>query len=161
MAEEKNTKNTLSWLSFPSAIGFLTICATDNALCKLQWGKSPKPNNESHKILQPTQKQITAYLENKLKTFDLPIQFSGTAFQTHVYQALLEIPYGQHCTYSDLAGKLSSAPRAIGSACGKNPIPIIIPCHRVVGKNGTLTGYSGGAGNTTKRHLLDLEQKYI
>lgn len=78
-----------------------------------------------------------------------------------VWQALLSIPYGQTVTYQDIARDVDSHPRAVGTAVGKNPIPVVIPCHRVVGKNGQLTGFSGGKGLTTKKQLLDLEKMNV
>ena len=92
--------------------------------------------------------------------FDLPLRPSGTQFQVAVCNAMLRIRYGEVRTYGEIAEDISSAPRAVGGACGRNPIPILIPCHRVVGANGKLTGFSGGEGVSTKRTLLTLEQRH-
>ena len=88
----------------------------------------------------------------------LPLTPVGTAFQRSVWSAMRDIPFGEVQSYGDLAKRLRTAPRAVGSACGRNPLPILIPCHRVVGASGALTGYSGGDGLVTKKFLIDLER---
>lgn len=102
--------------------------------------------------------QLTAYFEGRLKTFDLPLGLEGTPFQVEVWKALRLIPYGQTRTYADQARFIGrpAAVRAVGAANGRNPIPIIVPCHRVIGSNGTLVGFGGGL--EVKRALLALEQ---
>jgi methylated-DNA-[protein]-cysteine S-methyltransferase len=101
--------------------------------------------------------QITEYFEGRRQTFDLPLAFEGTAFQKMVWQALQNIPFGQTVSYFELACRIGrpSASRAVGSANARNPLPIILPCHRVVGKNGALTGYAGGL--RWKEKLLRME----
>ncbi|HEX7681652.1 MAG TPA: methylated-DNA--[protein]-cysteine S-methyltransferase, partial [Thermoanaerobaculia bacterium] len=103
--------------------------------------------------------QLRAYFAGDLQAFDLPLAPRGTEFQQSVWSALLEIPYGQTTTYSAIAEKISlpAAVRAVGAANGANPIPIIIPCHRVIGTNGSLTGFGGGLD--VKRKLLALEAR--
>jgi methylated-DNA-[protein]-cysteine S-methyltransferase len=113
--------------------------------------------NPRHAVLVQAREQIQEYLEGARTTFSLPLRFNGTAFQQRVWQQIALIPFGQTITYSELA-KRAGAPdavRAAGAATGKNPIGIIIPCHRVVGKDGSLTGFAGGLA--IKRQLLDLE----
>ena len=102
-------------------------------------------------------RQIAEYFAGKRTEFDLPLDPDGTPFQKDVWNALLEIPYGERRTYSDVARRIGrpDAVRAVGAANGANPIAVVIPCHRVVGRDGTLTGY--GAGLPVKRYLLDLE----
>lgn len=100
---------------------------------------------------------MSAYFDGKLEKFNLPLAPAGTEFQRGVWQAMTQIPYGQTQTYGDLAADSGSLARAVGGACGKNPIPIIIPCHRVMGGGGKLTGFSGGAGPESKVFLLKLE----
>ena len=102
--------------------------------------------------------QLEAYFAGERQHFDLPLAASGTPFQTSVWNALREIPYGRTCSYRDIAERIGTpkAVRAVGLANGRNPISIIVPCHRVIGSNGLLTGYGGGIDN--KRILLDLEQ---
>ena len=111
-------------------------------------------------LLQKTIKQLQEYFLGTRKEFDLPIKFNGTEFQIKVWQALQNIPYGEIINYGELAKRIDcpKGVRAIGGACGKNPIPIIVPCHRVVGKNGSLTGFSGGIDYKVK--LLALEKTY-
>ena len=98
------------------------------------------------------------YFSKKRKSFDIPIKLEGTEFQKRVWDALIQIPYGKTCTYKDIAEKIGNpkACRAVGGANNKNPIMIIVPCHRVIGKNGDLVGYAGGI--EVKQKLLDLEQ---
>ncbi|MBP6563622.1 MAG: methylated-DNA--[protein]-cysteine S-methyltransferase, partial [Neisseriaceae bacterium] len=102
--------------------------------------------------------QLHAYFTHRLSQFDLPLDLVGTPFQQQVWQALQAIPYGYTCAYADLSQYISrpKAQRAVGAANGKNPLSIIVPCHRVIGKNGQLTGYSGGL--STKAWLLQHEQ---
>lgn len=109
-----------------------------------------------NKTLLNARQQLLAYCKQPHAAFDLPLQLQGTAFQQRVWQALLKIPVGEVRTYGDLAQQLNSSPRAIGGACRANPLPIIVPCHRVVSRQG-LGGYSGetaGANMDIKRSLL-------
>jgi methylated-DNA-[protein]-cysteine S-methyltransferase len=113
--------------------------------------------DETFFLLRRAAEQLTAYFEGRRRRFSLPLAPVGTPFQRRVWEALREIPYGETISYSELA-KRTGRPRAIrasGAANGKNPISVVIPCHRVVGKDGSLTGYGGGL--ETKRALLDLE----
>lgn len=102
--------------------------------------------------------QLDEYFAGQRRVFDVDIELEGTAFQIDVWSALREIPYGEVRSYADMARQIGrpKAVRAVGAANGANPIPIIVPCHRVIGSNGTLTGFGGGLG--VKRHLLDLER---
>lgn len=102
--------------------------------------------------------QLTAYFAGDLKIFDLPLAPQGTAFRLSVWRAMLDIPYGQTRSYGDVARLLGSGPRAVGSACGANPLPIIVPCHRILASNG-LGGYSARGGLDVKRFLLNLEAR--
>ena len=145
----------MSYLSFPSPLGMLTAFEGDGRLVAIEWG-SPPPGAESTPLLAETKAQITAYFEGTLRKFDLPLAVSGTAFQQRVYAQMALIPYGQTLTYADIAERIGSASRPVGTACGRNPLPIIVPCHRVVGRNG-LGGYSGGDGIDSKKFLLSLE----
>ncbi|MCL2720861.1 MAG: methylated-DNA--[protein]-cysteine S-methyltransferase [Treponema sp.] len=109
-------------------------------------------------LIKETIKQLDEYFSGKRKTFDLPLNAQGTEFQKKVWQVLKAIPYGQTCSYEQIAIKTGNpkACRAVGLSNNKNPIVIIIPCHRVIGKNGKLTGYAGGL--ELKQKLLDLEK---
>lgn len=102
--------------------------------------------------------QLRAYFAGELTRFDLPLYFSGTAFQNAVWSALRDIPYGETISYTELAGRIGrpAASRAVGAANGANPLPIVIPCHRVIGADGSLTGFGGGV--ETKRYLLRHER---
>jgi methylated-DNA-[protein]-cysteine S-methyltransferase len=110
-------------------------------------------------ILEKTRRQLDEYLEGRRKAFDVPVLMTGTDFQKRVWKALMRIPYGATSTYGQIAKAIGNprAVRAVGGACGANPIAIIVPCHRVVGSNGGLVGYGGGL--PLKRRLLALEQK--
>lgn len=104
---------------------------------------------------QHLRSQLEEYFEGKRKDFDLPLDLHGTPFQLRVWSALREIPYGKTVNYGEIARGLGSSARAVGNANGKNPVPIIIPCHRVIGADGSLTGFGGGLEK--KRYLLQLE----
>jgi methylated-DNA-[protein]-cysteine S-methyltransferase len=111
-------------------------------------------------FLKPYKEELTDYLEGKTVEFSLPVDVKGTPFQEVVWAALREIPYGETYTYSDIAEKIGkpAAVRAVGSAIGANPVLITVPCHRVIGKNGAITGYRGGIA--MKQQLLELEETH-
>ena len=146
----------VTWLSFPSPVGTLTAFAVNAKLTVLEWGRAPEPDKSPPPLLHKIRDQLNAYFDGQLTNFDLPLAPAGSDFQRSVWRTMSEIPYGETRSYGDLAADLGSAARAVGTACGKNPIPIIIPCHRVLGAGGRLTGYSGGAGTETKVQLLRL-----
>ncbi|MDP6345143.1 MAG: methylated-DNA--[protein]-cysteine S-methyltransferase [Alphaproteobacteria bacterium] len=141
-------------LSLHSPIGDLSIAEDDGAIVSLDWGwardQQPTP------LLERAKAELEAYFDGRRRTFDLPLAPSGTAFQHSVWRAMQAIPSGATRTYGQLAAELHSAARAVGMACGANPIPVIIPCHRVLAANG-LGGYSGDGGLDTKVALLRLE----
>ncbi len=144
--------------TFESPIGTLNLCADENAILHLGFGDGGD-NNPNGIILAAVQ-QLNEYFEGKRKCFDLPIAPNGTDFQRRVWAALQDIPYGQTRTYGELAAATGNpkACRAVGMANNRNPIAVIIPCHRVIGADGTLTGYAGGLA--AKEILLTLEHKY-
>lgn len=111
--------------------------------------------------LKPARQQLNAYFAGELKDFDLPMRGTGTAFQETVWRALCDIPYGETISYGELARRIGqpTAARAVGLANGQNPISIIVPCHRVIGANGTLTGYGGGLPR--KKWLLAHEARHV
>ena len=117
------------------------------------------PHDTADTVLAATITQLEEYFSGTRHTFDLPIHTSGTPFQQKIWQALTTIPFGHTLTYQELghAAGVGKAPRAVGGAVGKNPIAIVIPCHRVLGASGAITGYSGGDGVVTKEHLLRVE----
>ncbi len=119
----------------------------------------PDDATEGGAIVDAAAAQLDAWFAGTRTTFDLPLAPAGTDFQRRVWAALCDVPYGTTATYRDIAVAIGqpTATRAVGAANGRNPLPIIVPCHRVVGASGALTGYSGGGGLATKRLLLDLE----
>jgi methylated-DNA-[protein]-cysteine S-methyltransferase len=142
-------------LSLHSPVGDLTISEEDGVIVSIDWGWSSLQGDSA--LLRRAKAQLDDYFDGQRQNFDLPLAPSGTAFQKRVLQAMRNIPFGATRTYGDLARTLDSAPRAIGQACGRNTIPILIPCHRVLGSQGSIGGYSGGQGLETKRSLLRLE----
>lgn len=141
--------------SIKSPLGPLTLFADEDAIVVLEFGQVPE--GETSPLLEVAKAQLAAYFRGELKQFDLPLKADGTPFQKSVWKLMREIPYGQTRSYGDLAKKLKSAPRAVGGACGRNPIPIIVPCHRVLAADRKIGGFSGGAGTDTKIALLRLE----
>jgi methylated-DNA-[protein]-cysteine S-methyltransferase len=139
-------------LAFNSPVGPLTLFEEDGAIVAVDWGWPPE--NEETPLLLRARDQLEEYFDGSRQTFDLPLKPSGSAFQMRVWEALARIPYGSTRSYGDLATELGTGPRALGSACGRNPIPILIPCHRVLAADGRLGGYSGMDGVETKQSLL-------
>jgi methylated-DNA-[protein]-cysteine S-methyltransferase len=135
-------------------VGDITIFSEDGAIVSLDWGWVP--HQESEPVLERAREQLDAYFDGGLTTFDLKLAPAGSVYRQAVWRALCEIPYGETCSYLDLARKVGGSPRSVGQANGRNPIPLIIPCHRVVAV-AHIGGYSGGDGLPTKRWLLDLE----
>jgi len=143
-------------LTLHSPLGELTVFEEDGRIIALEWGRgagTPSPTP----VLAEAKRQLDAYFDDPTAGFDLPLAPAGTPFRQRVWEAMRAIPPGRTLRYGEIAQRLGSSARAVGAACGANPIPIIIPCHRVVGA-GSLGGYSGGEGPDTKRHLLALEQ---
>lgn len=145
-------------ISFDSPIGAITIESRDGKIISLTMGQS-YPAFGSDPILREAKKQVSAYLAGKLEKFDLPVQLDGTAFQKSVWKVIAKTNFGKTVTYGDIAAKIGNpqAARAIGGAVGANPVPLIVGCHRVLGSNKKITGYSGGNGILTKEWLLELE----
>jgi len=138
-------------------LGRLSIEETDGAITQIQWNGAA--SQEKTPLLAEAARQIEAYLAGDLKTFELPLAPKGGALHQAVFKAMLEIPYCSTRTYGDLARELGTYGQPIGQACGANPIPIVIPCHRILSANG-LGGYSGAGGTETKIALLKLEGGY-
>jgi len=134
-----------------SRFGQLCIVAENEAIVGLNW--SGPAHGGDTELLQQAQHQLAAYLAGYLRQFDLPLRVAGSDFQRAVCDAMLAIPYGETRTYGDIAGDLNASAQAVGNACGGNPIPIIIPCHRVLGDD-SLGGFSGAGGVETKVALL-------
>ncbi len=151
---------------FNSPVGFIYI-ATDGEYLRIlairkNWNalkNSLDPIVEKeHPVLSETRQQLEEYFSHERTHFDLPLYFTGTTFQTAAWNALLKIPYGETRSYADQAQAIenSKAVRAVGRANGLNPISIVVPCHRVIGKSGQLTGYTSGLDD--KKYLIDLEK---
>jgi len=140
-------------------IGPLTIELDDDALTLLEFGAigEATPGGPARGVGAETARQLAAYFAGKLRQFDLPLRAEGTPFRKKVWQALRAVPYGQTRSYGEIAHAVDSAPRAVGGACGANPIAIIVPCHRIVGAGGWIGGFSGGDGCATKNILLEHE----
>lgn len=159
---------TYFYSKFASPVGNLTLVATDIGLAAVLWeNDSPKRVKvgelrfaPDHFILKQTTTQLAEYFTGLRQSFDLKLDANGTPFQKAVWQALSDIPFGEIRSYAQIAEQINRAKavRAVGAANGKNPISIIVPCHRVIGSNGKLTGFAGGLG--TKAYLLALEKKY-
>jgi len=143
-------------LTVETPVGRLTLFEEDGALAAIDWG-GKRATGEPSRLLLRARRQLEAYFAGKLAAFDLPLAPSGSPFELRVWQLMSDIPYGETRSYGDLATLLAAAPRAVGQACGRNPLPIVIPCHRVLAAGGALGGYSGGKGVDTKRRLLILE----
>lgn len=151
-----------------SPVGPLLLAASENGLCCLQFHGGALPQGaqgevwiESRAALRPYTQQLRAYFRRELKEFNCALDLQGTTFQKECWQALRDIPYGATCSYADLARKVGRprAFRAVGQANHRNPVAIIVPCHRVVGAGGSLTGYGGGL--EIKEKLLRLEGALI
>jgi methylated-DNA-[protein]-cysteine S-methyltransferase len=138
----------LFWIEMSVPVGKFIIFADDKAVTRIELSAKhrpagkPRPND----ILRRAEKQLAEYFSGKREMFDLPLAPTGTEFQMRVWNALAKIPFGQTRTYGQIAKALKKplAARAVGAACGQNPLSIVIPCHRVVGATGSLTGFGGG-----------------
>lgn len=135
----------------PTQFGDLILVEEDHQITALNWGRAPSEDRSD--VLSEAQRQLLAYDAGELEQFDVPMRVHGSQFQRDVCAAMSAIPFGDTCTYGDIAKLLGVPAQAVGGACGGNPIPIIIPCHRVMGAKG-LTGFSGAGGVETKVALL-------
>jgi len=157
--QQNNTKPTIYKAFVTSSIGYWTVVANDLALTKVLYSETmPTEEVSNNAITTKACLQLEEYFDKKRQTFDLPLDLeSYPQFYQAVWQELLDINYGAMCSYGDIAVRLDNpkAVRAVGMANGKNPIPIIVPCHRVIGKDRSLTGYASGL--KVKKWLLELE----
>ena len=144
---------------YNSPIGKVWIAEKDGKISNVGFSDNLDCGIEKTPIITETCRQLDEYFAKKRKVFELPLCLEGTEFQKKVWNALLTVEYGKTVTYGDIAKLINQpkASRAVGGANNKNKIAIIIPCHRIIGKNGTLTGYAGGLN--VKQYLLDLEQR--
>jgi methylated-DNA-[protein]-cysteine S-methyltransferase len=147
---------------FSSLLGLLEVESADTGVTRVRLGARGKPrevgDGDALEFGRKAKREIIAYLEGGLKRFTVPMVLTGTPFQRAVWAKLLAIPYGRTRTYGQIAAELGKprAARAVGTACGSNPIPILVPCHRIVAGNGGLGGFGGGVG--MKHDLLELER---
>ncbi|RSL34331.1 methylated-DNA--[protein]-cysteine S-methyltransferase [Salibacterium salarium] len=169
----EEAENYLFYSQMNTSIGPITIAASNKGVCALYFGESEEIINgmkpwiqkykigdafqEDTNILEVAKKQLHEYFDGDRTEFDMPLDLYGTSFQRSTWKALQQIPYGETRSYKQIAEEIGSprAVRAIGSANNKNPISIIVPCHRVIGSNGTMVGY--GSGIDKKEYLLRLE----
>lgn len=158
------------WTVVSSPIGDLRLVEHGGAISAIEFspfgavgdGRPRGGRDDDHPVLVEAGAQLAAYFARELRTFDLPLAPVGTDFQRRVWDQLLAIPYGETSSYGEIAHRLgmtNAASRAVGLANGRNPIPVVIPCHRVIGANGSLTGYAGGLSR--KQLLLELEQEAL
>lgn len=149
------------YYTFTSEVGKITIEADESHIKSVGFNH-PEPDGikQLTPLISEARRQLEEYFNGKRKAFDLPVHPKGTPFQQRVWKALTQIPYGRTASYKEIAEavKCSGGARAVGNANNKNPIAIIIPCHRVIGADGRLTGYA--AGLDIKKYLLELESKY-
>jgi methylated-DNA-[protein]-cysteine S-methyltransferase len=143
-----------------SPVGRLLLEGDDEGLCRVGFDGQGEPMSSFPRSLREAVRQLKAYFDGDLRDFDLPLRMQGTEFQLSVWRALRDIPYGETISYGELARRIGNpkGSRAVGLANGSNPIAIIVPCHRVIGSNGKLTGYGGGLEN--KEILLGLERRH-
>lgn len=155
---------TIFCTTIDSPVGPLLLAASDDGLHAIEFKKTAHPvkrddtwHEGDHPLLQQAHHQLGEYFATTRITFDLPLAPRGTEFQRAVWHALASIPYGETISYAQLAARVDrpTASRAVGAANGRNPLPIVLPCHRVIGANGSLTGFGGGL--PTKQFLLQLE----
>lgn len=144
-------------LSFHSPVGWLKIISSQNFLKEILFCEAKEGQNHPDALSYEVQNQLQAYFEGKRTVFEVPLAPVGTDFQKKVWEALLDIPFGKTISYLELSKRIGNAKavRAVGRANGQNPIPILIPCHRVIGSDGSLVGYGGGIAR--KKYLLELE----
>jgi methylated-DNA-[protein]-cysteine S-methyltransferase len=150
-------------LTLHTPLGELTVFEEDGSIVALDWGRAyGAGDSPPTALLREAAEQLHDYFDGKRTTFHLPLNPQGTEFRRKVWDALCRIPPGETRSYIDIAREIGCrSPRAIGQANGSNPIPILIPCHRVVAADGSIGGYSGGEGVATKRHLLALEARAL
>ena len=161
-------QKTLYTKTIDSPVGALQLVASERGLCAVIFstGKTKEvsfdgiiEDHSDHPVLQKTEKQLAEYFTGKRKQFDLKLDMRGTVFQIKAWRELQKIPYGQTISYGEQAARVGDAKkaRAVGMANGRNPLAIVVPCHRVVGSSGALTGFGGGL--PVKKKLLELEKQ--
>ena len=169
MKTTKDKQTTYSYKTMKSSVGRLKLIASERGLAAILWENddpkrvrlAPLVEDENHPVLLEAERQLNDYFAGKLKKFSLRFDFAGTEFQKEVWRALAAIPFGETRSYGDIARQIGrpKAVRAVGAANGRNPISIIVPCHRVIGSNGKLTGFAGGL--ESKAFLLKTESEKV
>ena len=167
MKTTKDKQTTYSYKTMKSPVGRLKLVASQRGLAAILWENddpkrvrlAPLVEDENHPVLLEAERQLNDYFAGKLRKFSLRFDFAGTEFQKEVWRALAAIPFGETRSYGEIARQIGrpKAVRAVGAANGRNPISIIVPCHRVIGSNGKLTGFAGGL--ETKAFLLKTESE--
>jgi methylated-DNA-[protein]-cysteine S-methyltransferase len=152
------SESAISRRSFPSPFGFITITAEAEKITAVELCRKATSLGSS-KVLDEAGKQLALYLKGSLPKFSLPLKVSGTPFQVAVWKTIAKVPFGKTVSYGEIATAIGKplASRAVGAAVGANPTPLLVGCHRVLGSNGSITGYSGGQGIKTKKLLLEHE----
>jgi len=150
---------TVFHVTVPSPVGALTVREVDGRIVSVSWSDhAPDPARDAATpLLETAAQQLNAYFYCGLRQFDLPLAPTGSAFERAVWDQMLQIPYGRTRSYGEIARAVGGEARSVGGACGSNPIPVIIPCHRVLAADGRSGGYSGRGGTETKHFLLALE----
>jgi methylated-DNA-[protein]-cysteine S-methyltransferase len=140
-------------------VGALVVQSDGEAITKVSWLEPDefRANDTPDALCTRAAIELKAYFSGRLTEFTVPVRLHGSGLQQRVWEAMRAIPFGQVRTYGDVAKAVGSDPQPVGTACGQNPIPVIVPCHRIIGAGGKLTGFSGGNGIETKEFLLDLE----
>jgi len=168
VAVTQTAATLLRWMVLPSPVGDLLLTSDGEALTGVAFAphdellercRAEGRRHAAHPVLAAAAAQLAEYFADRRRTFDLPLAPEGSGFQLRVWQELREIPYGATWSYGKIADRLGLPPggsRAVGLANGANPLPIVVPCHRVIGADGSLTGFGGGIER--KRYLLDLER---
>lgn len=149
---------TLYYSNYQSPIGTLHLYADEDFLVGVFFESKHQSKIKANNVIKQTVKELDEYFAKKRTSFEIPLKISGTEFQKNVWSALLRIPYGSTCSYSNIATLISNpkSTRAVGTANGKNNFPILIPCHRVIKVTGEIGGYAGGV--ELKKYLLELEK---
>ena len=174
LESSEGAEASLYYKEIDSIIGPLTLCATASGLCMIKFGTYDANSDTiagwvkaqlgpaariyaDARRLSEAERQLAAYFAGELQSFSLPLDMRGTDFQRQVWEALLSVPYGESASYKDIAVRIGNpqAVRAVGGANNRNPVPVIVPCHRIIGAGGSLVGYAGGLG--IKSRLLQLE----
>jgi len=169
MKTTKDKQTTYSYKTMKSPVGRLKLIASQRGLAAILWENddpkrvrlAPLVEDKNHPVLLEAERQLNDYFAGKLRKFSLRFDFAGTDFQKEVWRALAAIPFGDTRSYGEIARQIGrpKAVRAVGAANGRNPISIIVPCHRVIGSNGKLTGFAGGL--ETKAFLLKTESEKV